>query len=128
MDSAFRFLIMAGVTYLTFLCVVRIAVGNQYKSKSFLINIIGMFAAYGSFIVSRYKSNLNIPDFLYYILIVLLTVFLPPLSLKMKSEQTLRYIACGVVAVPLLHLLFSLLLGWGELLPSIQIPSLWQLF
>lgn len=127
MDNAFRFLIMAAVTYLAFLCVIRIAMGSQYKSKSFLINIIGMLTVYGSFIISRYNDVLKLPGFLYYILLILLTVFLPPLSLKMKSDQTLKYIALGVVAVPLLHLLFSLLLGWGEYLPFIKIPSLWEL-
>lgn len=127
MDQAFRFLIMAGITYLTFLCVIRLVMGSQYKSKSFLINIIGMFTVYGSFIISRYNNVLKLPGFLYYILLLLLTVFLPPLSLKMKSDQTLKYFAFGIVAVPLLHLLFSLLLGWGEYLPFIQIPSLWEL-
>ena len=127
MDSAFRFLIMAAVTYLAFLCVIRIVMGSQYKSKSFLINIIGMLTVYGSFIIKRYNDVLKLPGFIYYILLILLTVFLPPLSLKMKSEQTLKYFALGVVAVPLLHLLFSLLLGWGDLLPFIQLPSLWEL-
>ncbi|NLX63758.1 MAG: hypothetical protein GX022_03110 [Clostridiaceae bacterium] len=127
MDNAFRFLIMAAVTYLAFLCVIRIVMGSQYKSKSFLINIIGMLTVYGSLIIGRYNDVLKLPGFLYYILLILLTVFLPPLSLKMKSEQTLKYFALGVVAVPLLHLLFSLLLGWGDFLPFIQIPSLWEL-
>lgn len=127
MDNAFRFLIMAAVTYLAFLCVIRIVMGNQYKSKSFLINVTGMLTVYGSFIISRYNDILKLPGFLYYILLILLTVFLPPLLLKMKSDQTLKYFALGVVAVPLLHLLFSLLLGWGEYLPFIKIPSLWEL-
>ena len=127
MDQAFRFLIMAGVTYLAFLCVIRVVMGSQYKSKSFLINIIGMFTAYGSFIISRYNNVLKLPVYLYYILLIFLTVFLPPLVLKMKSDQTLKYVAFGIVAVPLLHLLFSLLLGWGGYLPFIQIPSLWDL-
>lgn len=126
-DQAFRFLIMASVTYMAFLCVIRLVMGAQYKSKSFLINIIGMLTVYGSFIISRYRGAFKLPGFLYYILILLLTIFLPPLALKMKSEQTLKYFAFGIVAIPLLHLLFSLLLGWGEYLPFIQVPSLWEL-
>lgn len=127
MDQAFRFLIMASVTYMAFLCVIRLVMGSQYKSKSFLINIIGMLTVFGSFILSRYSAVLKLPGFLYYILLLLLTVFLPPLALKMKSEQTLKYFALGIVAVPLLHLLFSLVLGWGEYLPFIKVPSLWEL-
>ncbi len=127
MDQAFRFLVMLAITYMAFLCVIRIAMGNQYKAKSFLINIIGILTVFGSFIISRYNGILKLPGFIYYILIILLAVFLPPLSLKMKSDQTLKYIAIGFVTIPILHLLFSLLLGWGEYLPFIPLPSLWDL-
>ncbi|MGI6623002.1 MAG: hypothetical protein GX227_06065 [Clostridiaceae bacterium] len=127
MDQSFRILVMAAVTYMVFLCVVRIAMGNQYKARSFLINIIGILTVFGSFIIIRGNEILKLSALVYYILIILLTVFLPPLSLKMKSDQTLKYIAVGIVAIPLLHLLFSLLLGWGDILPFIPLPSLWDL-
>ncbi|HHW21946.1 MAG TPA: hypothetical protein GXX26_03565 [Clostridiaceae bacterium] len=127
MDHSFRILVMSAVTYMVFLLVVRISLGNQYKAKSFLINIIGILTVFGSFIISRYNEILKLPVFVYYILIILLTVFLPPLSLKMKSDQTLKYLAVGVVSIPLLHLVFSLLLGWGDILPFIKLPSLWEL-
>ncbi len=127
MDQAFRFLIMAAVTYIAFLCVIRLIIGSQYKAKSFLINIIGMITVYGSFLISRYGNFLRLPVWLDYVLPVLLTVFLPPLSLKMKSDQTLKYLAFSLLAVPVIHLVFSFLLGWGEFLPFIKIPSLWNI-
>lgn len=127
MDQSFRILVMAAVTYMVFLCVVRIAMGNQFKARSFLINIISILTVFGSFIIIRGNEILKLSALVYYILIILLTVFLPPLSLKMKSDQTLKYIAVGIVAIPLLHLLFSLLLGWGDILPFIPLPSLWDL-
>lgn len=127
MDQAFRFLVMAAVTYIAFLCVIRLVVGSQYKVKSFLINIIGMITVYGSFLIGRYGNFLKFPVYLYYVLPVLLTVFLPPLSLKMKSDETLKYLTFSLIAVPILHLCFSFLLGWGEFLPFIKIPSLWNI-
>ncbi len=127
MDQAFRFLIMAAVTYIAFLCVIRLIIGSQYKAKSFLINIIGMITVYGSFLISRYGNFLKLPVLLYYVFPVLLTVFLPPLALKMKSDQTLKYLAFSLLAVPVIHLVFSFLLGWGEFLPFIKIPSLWNI-
>lgn len=127
MDQAFRFLVMAIISYMIFLCIVRIVLGGQYKGKSFLINIIGTISIFGSFILMRYNEAMKLPGFVYYILVVLLLVFLPPLSLKMNSDQILRFFALSIVAVPLLHLLFSLLLGWGDYLPFIHIPSLWEL-
>ncbi len=127
MDQAFRFLIMAAVTYMAFLCVIRLIIGSQYKAKSFLINIIGMITVYGSLLISRYGNFLRLPPWLYYVLPLLLTVFLPPLSLKLKSDQTLKYLAFSILAVPVIHLCFSFLLGWGEFLPFIKVPSLWNI-
>lgn len=127
MDQAFRFLIMAAISYMAFLCVIRLVMGSQYKAKSFLINIIGMITVYGSFIISRYKGLFKLPGYIVYIIIICLMIFLPPLALKMKSDQTLKYFAFGIIAVPVLHLLFSLLIGWGDYLPFIPIPSLWNL-
>ena len=127
MDQAFRFLVMAAVTYMAFLCVIRMVMGSQYRAKSFLINIVGMFTVYGSFFISRYGNFLKLPAYLDYIVPAVLTIFLPPLSLKMKSDQTLKYLGYSLLAVPVIHLLFSFLLGWGEFLPFIKIPSLWNI-
>jgi hypothetical protein len=127
MDQSFRFLVMAAVTYLAFLCVIRIVLGSQYKAKPFLINVIGMITVYGSFLVEKYGNFLKLPIYLNYILPALLTVFLPPLALKMKSDQTLKYLGYSLIALPVIHLLFSFLLGWGDILPFIKIPSLWNI-
>lgn len=127
MDQSFRFIVMAAAAYLAFLCVIRLVLGTQYKVKSFLINVIGMLTVYGSLLISRYGNFLKLPVYLYYILPALLTVFLPPLSLKMKSDQVLKYLGYSILAFPIIHILFSFLLGWSELLPFIKVPSLWNI-
>lgn len=126
MDQSFRFIVITAVTYMAFLCVIRLVLGTQYRNKSFLINIIGMITVYGSFLIARYGNFLKLPAFLYYALPVLITVFLPPLALKMKSDQTLKYLAFSILAVPLIHFVFSFFIGWGEFLPFFKIPSLWN--
>jgi hypothetical protein len=127
MDQSFRFIVITAVTYMAFLCVIRLVLGTQYRNKSFLINIIGMITVYGSFLIARYGNFLKLPAFLYYALPVLITVFLPPLALKMKSDQTLKYLAFSILAVPLIHFVFSFFIGWGEFLPFFKIPSLWNI-
>lgn len=127
MDQSLRFIVITAVTYLAFLCVIRLVMGSQYKAKSFLINVIGMITVYGSFIIARYGNAMKLPAFLIYALPVLITVFLPPLALKMKSDQTLKYLAFSILAVPLIHFIFSFFFGWGEFLPFFKIPSLWNI-
>lgn len=125
MDQAFRLLVIVAVLYLVFLCVIRLVMGTVYKSKSFLINIIGIITVFGGFIFSRFGEYLKLPDYIYYIVPVLLIVLLPPLSLNMKTDQTLKYLIFFVLSVVLIHVLFSLIVGWKDLLPFIKIPSLW---
>ena len=65
--------------------------GSVYKTKSFRINLIGVVTVYGSFIIARFGRQLNLPDYVLYIVPVLLIVLLPTLSLNMKTNQTLKY-------------------------------------
>lgn len=127
LDQGFKFMVMAVFTYLIFVCVIRLVLGRQYKAKSFLIDIVGIVVVFGSFLISKYGNFLKLPGYLYYGLPVVLTVFLPPLALKMKSEQVLKYLALSILTVPFVHIFFSFFVGWGDFLPFIKIPSLWTL-
>lgn len=125
MDQALRFIILATASYFLFLCVIRIILGTAYKAKSFRINLIGIVTVFGSFIIGHFGEQLKLPDYIVYIVPVLLIVLLPTLSLNMKTNQILKYLVFFLVSILLLHLLFSLLIGWNELLPFIKVPSLW---
>lgn len=127
MDQGFRFMVIAVFTYLIFLCIVRLVLGKQYRTKPFLIDIVGILTVFGSIVISKYNNLLKLPDFLRYVLPALLTVLLPPLALKMKSDQVLKYLVLSIIAVPFVHIFFSFLIGWGDLLPFIKIPSVWSL-
>lgn len=118
---------MAAFAYLIFLCVIRIVLGRQYKAKSFLADIIGIAAVFGSFILGKYDSVVRLPFYLNYILPAVLMIFLPPIALRMKSDQVLKYLVLIILAVPFIHIFFSFFAGWGDLLPFIRIPSIWSL-
>jgi len=125
MNQTLRFVIMAAAAYMVFLCVIRIVLGAVYKARSFRINLIGMVTVYGSLIISRFGGQMKLPEYIIYIVPVLLIVLLPTLSLNMKTDQTLKYLVLFPVSIFLLHVLFSLLLGWRDLLPFVRINSLW---
>lgn len=127
MDQSFRFIVIAAVTYLAFLSVIRLVLGSQYKAKSFFINVIGILTVFGSLLVSLYGNFLKLPVWLHYVLPAVLTILLPPLALKMKSDHILKYLIFSVLAVPAVHIFFSFFFGWNDLTPFIRIPSLWQL-
>ncbi len=128
MDSGFRILVMAACAYLLFLCIIRWVLGGQYKVKSFLVALIGVLTVFGGFIVGVYGSVMHLPAFLIYAVPVLLVVMLPTLSLKMNSDQILKYLVLAILALPFLHAFFSFFLGWSQLIPYLKIPSFWSLF
>jgi hypothetical protein len=125
MDQGFRFLVLAGFTFLAFICVIRIVLGKQYRNKGFMVDITGILTVFGSFLTAGYGKAAGLPEYLRYVIPVALAVCLPPLSLRMNSGQILKYLALGILVTPVVHILFSLLLGWNDMLPFIAIPSLW---
>ena len=127
MDQTFRFLVISAVTYMAFLGVVRIVLASQYRARSFLINIIGMITVYGSFLMGHYADSMKLPEYILYTVPILLIVLLPPLSLKMKTGQTLKYLILSIIGIVLIHTCFSLFLGWRDLLPFMRIPPIWDI-
>lgn len=127
MDRGLKYMVIAVFAYLVFLCVIRIVMGRQYKAKSFLADIVGILAVFGSFILAKYNDAIKLPAYLNYILSAALIILLPPLGLKMKSDQVLKYLVLVILAVPFIHVFFAFFVGWDDLLPFFRIPSLWTL-
>lgn len=124
MEQSVKYLLICAVTYIVFLCVIRIILGAQYKSRSFRVNIIGIITVFGNFILAKSQFFSRLPEYLHYIIPVLVVTLLPPLSLNMKTSQILKYLLFTILAALILHVCFSFFLSWNELLPFIKIPSM----
>jgi phosphatidylserine synthase len=86
---------------------------------SFMVVSCGMtFARYGHIVFA-------LPWWIYYGVPAGLTVFLPPVVLRMHRLETARYIASAFLLAPAIHVIASLVLGWHDYMPfPLYVPSL----
>ena len=89
---------------------------------SFVVVCCGMtFARYGHLLF-------HLPWWIYYGVPAGLTIFLPPLVLRMARSEVLRYLPSAVLLAPAVHVVASLAFGWHDYMPfPAYIPSLVEL-
>jgi hypothetical protein len=81
---------------------------------------IGMIFARYSHVFFR-----DLPWEIYYGEPALITFLLPPLWLRMPRRETARYVPLALLMAPVIHIVFSLFVGWHDYMPfPLYIPSL----
>ena len=82
-------------------------------------------------IFARY-SHLWIPALpwqIYYGLPALITLSLAPLTLRMSRTEVAQYVPLAFLMAPVIHIVFSLLVGWHDYMPfPVYIPSIAEFF
>lgn len=85
---------------------------------SAIVVVLGMlFGKYGA-------TALGLPWWIYYPVPALVTILLPPIVFRLPWRRTLLYLLLSAISAPLIHVLFSFILGWDEYMPFIPTPSL----
>ena len=90
---------------------------------SFVVVVFGiLFARYS------HLAFPHLPWEIYYWLPALATVLLPPLWLRMSRREVLHYLPLAWLTAPVIHVLFSLFVGWHDYMPfPSYIPSVAEL-
>ncbi len=123
MNTEWHFPVMILASLFIFFIIIRIVLWKeQFYQKyisiiflSILIVIIGM-------LFGRYGAIWGLKWWIYYPIPMLMTVFLPPLVLKMNTRKMLLYFVLSFLSAPLIHILFSFFIGWTEYMPFWKIP------
>lgn len=128
MSGDARFLIMMAASALVFLAVLRISLACRQRPPSLpaMAAVAGVVVV-GGMLYGRLAAQAGFPWWLYLFPPMLVWLFLPPLAFRMRGSETVRYLALAILAGPLVHVLFSFFLGWGEFIPAWRIPSLAEL-
>lgn len=122
-----HFPVMIIFSLILFIVMMRIVIGKSEFTEglrtilglSFTVVVLGM-------LFGKYGANWGLPWWIYYPVPMLVTVFLPPIVLKMKSNPTILYLVLSFLSAPLIHFVFSFFLGWTEYMPFWKIPSIWS--
>jgi hypothetical protein len=76
---------------------------------------------------AKFGQNSGWPWWIYYTVPAVVTLVVPPLALRFSTHELWQYLALAALSSPLIHLLFSFLLGWHDYMPFIHVPSLREL-
>jgi hypothetical protein len=117
-NADWHFPIMIIASLIVFITIVRIVLpGEAFSSKKLTIFWLSFVVVVMGMLLARYAAQWNVPWWIYYPVPMLLTVFLPPLILRLDKRRTLAYLILSFVSAPIIHVFFSLVLGWPEYLP-----------
>jgi len=128
MNTEWHFPIMIVASIAIFFLIIRIVLPkSDFKLKRKQIFILSLLVVVFGMLFGKYGATYGLPWWLYYPIPMLITVFLPPLVLGFKTQQTILYLVLSFLSAPFIHALFSFFLGWTEYMPFWKIPFLGNL-
>jgi hypothetical protein len=116
------------VSFVAFIGILRMALNRRSTSPPRATVIwVAAVVVIGGMIFARAGTSVGLPVWLYYGLPAMLTWVLPPVVFRMRGGEIARYVPMAVVMAPMIHALFSFVLGWNEYMPFIPVPSIREL-
>ncbi len=128
MNTEWHFFVMIFASLLVFFAIIRIVLPRQlFYQKMNSIILLSVVVVVIGMLFGKYGASLGLPWWVYYPVPMFMTVFLPPLVLKLKGKRLILYLLLSFLSAPFIHVLFSFLLGWQEYMPFWEIPSIHSL-
>jgi len=130
MNDLARFIIFMGMAFALFVVVIFFVTRKRDHVPRRAVFLIAVVVVVGGMLFARY-CHIYFPDvpwWIYYGVPALTTFLLPPLALRMTRGEIARYVPLGVMMAPIIHLFFSLFVGWHDYMPfPFRVPSLREL-
>jgi hypothetical protein len=128
MPDIARFLIFMAAAFLLFLAVLSFVTRKRTaRPGTALLLSLATIVVVAGMIFARY-AHLWLPTLpwqIYYGLPALITLTLAPLALRMSRTEIAQYVPMAFLMAPLIHVIFSLFVGWHDYMPfPLYIPSL----
>jgi hypothetical protein len=128
MPDIVRFFIFMAAAFLLFVAVLLFVTRKRTTTPSAVsLLAIATIVVVAGMIFARY-SHLWFPTLswqVYYGLPALLTLTLAPLTLRMSRAEIAQYVPMAFLMAPVIHILFSLFVGWHDYMPfPVYIPSI----
>jgi len=116
--TVWHFPIMILASLLVFFLVIRIVLGKQeFNAKKHLVVVLAVIVVLVGMLFGKYGAHWGLKWWIYYPIPMLMNVLLPPVVLKMNLKRTLLYLVLSFLSAPLIHIVFSITLGWTEYMP-----------
>lgn len=132
MSDAERFIVFMGLAFVLFVVVVLFTTRKRnHRPHHTAVFGTSVVVVVGGMLFARYCHIYfpAVPGWIYYCLPALTTFLFPPFALRMSRLETAQYVPLAVIMAPVIHVFFSLFIGWHDYMPfPIYIHSLQEIF
>jgi hypothetical protein len=123
MNTDWHFPVMIIAALFVFFFIIRIILPrNEFKQKFRQILLLSLIVVVFGMLFGKYGATYGLPWWVYYPIPMLITVFLPPVVLKLNARKTIVYLLLSFLSAPFIHAFFSFFIGWKEYMPFWEIP------
>ena len=117
-NTSWHFFVMIFVSFILFFVVIGIVIGKRkFFEQKYTILLLSIIVVVIGMLFGKFGAKWGLKWWLYYPIPMLMNVILPPFVLKMNIKKTILYLFLSFLSAPLIHLFFSLFLGWTEYMP-----------
>lgn len=118
MNTNWHFPIMIITSLFLFLGIILLVLGrNRFQLLRNRILLTAFLCVFIGMLLGKYGANAGLKWWIYYPVPMLMNVFIPPYVLHLNKKSFGLYLFLSFISAPLLHILFSFFLNWGEYMP-----------
>lgn len=127
-DTVWHFPVFIATSFVAFIAVLRFAMRRRAAPPSIASVLwVAVVVVIGGMVFAKVGATSGWPVWLYYGVPASLTWLLPPLVFRMRGGELAAYLLLALLVAPVIHVLFSFLLGWHEYMPFIRVPWIGEL-
>src|SRR5688572_18933092 len=112
MPSSWHFAVFVAVSFLTFIAVIRVALGRRDRlPASARIVWVATTVVIVGMLFAKAAATIGGPWWIYYGAPAALTWCLPPVVFQMRGVEVAKYLPMAILTAPAIHTVFSFFLG-----------------
>ena len=128
MPPTLRFPVFILVSLVAFLAILRFVTRRRpVRPSASVLLAIAAVVVVGGMGFAKLGQNTGWHWSIYYTVPALATLIVPPVVLRFSLSELWQYLVLAALSSPVIHVLFSFLLGWHDYMPFLHVPSLGEL-
>jgi hypothetical protein len=118
-----RFIVFIVVTLVVFVGILALVMrGRTTPTSRTAVAAVSLVVVVGGMIFAKVAQNAGWPWWIYYPVPAALTLVLPPMVFRFSGRELIWYLCLAFLSSPVIHAVFSFVLGWHEYLPFFRVP------
>jgi hypothetical protein len=127
-NPALHFAVFVLASLAAFLLVLKLIFAKRSLQPRLLSLLwVSALVVVGGMVFAKVAANSGLPTLVYYGIPAITTLLLPPIVFGMRRGEIVAYLCAASLLPAVIHVGFSLFLGWKEYLPFWAVPSLREL-